>query len=131
LSGNDLNLNHLKRDGFRRRFYPEGLLILQRRCFVKLTRKWCIKDGWQVAGIFPGNFVRWKKPDQEYRGCTIHCYRFVRNGKEYATLPEEWSLAPEFRGLWEVLERINKKIEQKGDIPPWLAKMEPSLLKDF
>jgi hypothetical protein len=94
-----------------------------------ITQKWCIKDGWQVAGIFPGNFVRWKKPDQEYRGCTIHCYRFVRNGEAYATLPEEWSLAPEFRELWEVLERINKKIRQKGDIPPWLAEMEPSLLK--
>lgn len=96
-----------------------------------ITQKWCIKDGWQVAGIFPGNFVRWKKPDQEYRGCTIHCYRFVRNGEAYATMPEEWSLAPEFRELWEVIERINKKIGQKGDIPPWLVEMEPSLLKDF
>ena len=84
-----------------------------------------------MAGIFPGNFVRWKKPDQEYRGCTIHCYRFVRNGKAYATKPEEWRLAPEFRELWEVIERINKKIGQKGDIPPWLEEMEPSLLKDF
>jgi len=46
-------------------------------------------------------------------------------------MPEEWRLAPEFRELWEVLERINKKNGQKGDIPPWLAKMEPSLLKDF
>ncbi len=96
-----------------------------------ITQKWCIKDGWQVAGIFPGNFVRWKKPDQEYRGCAIHCYRFVRNGEAYATMPEEWSLTPEFRELWEVLERINKKIGPKGDIPPWLAEMEPSLLKYF
>jgi len=46
-------------------------------------------------------------------------------------MPAEWSLAPEFNELWEVLARINKKIEQKGDIPPWLAEMEPSLLKDF
>ncbi|MFO7553764.1 MAG: hypothetical protein R6W88_01035 [Desulfobacterales bacterium] len=96
-----------------------------------ITQKWCIKDGWQVAGIFPGNFVRWKKPDQEYRGCAVHCYRFIRNGAAYATLPEEWSLAPEFRELWDVLDRINKKIPQKGDVPAWLAKMEPSLLKDF
>ena len=49
----------------------------------------------------------------------------------FEDLPEEWSLAPEFRELWEVLERINKKIEQKGDIPLWLAEMEPSLLKNF
>jgi len=96
-----------------------------------ITQKWCIKDGWRVAGIFPGNFVRWKQPDQEYRGCAVHCYRFVRNGEAYATPPEEWSLAPEFRELWEVLERINKKIGQEGDIPRWLAEMEPSLLKEF
>jgi len=96
-----------------------------------ITQKWCIKDGWQVAGIFPGNFVRWEKPDLEYRGCAVHCYRFIRNGAAYATLPEEWSLAPEFRELWDVLDRINKKIPQKGDVPAWLAKMEPSLLKDF
>ena len=93
-----------------------------------ITQKWCIKDGWRVGGIFPGNFVRWKKPDQEYRGCTVHCYRFVHHGEDYATKPEEWSLAPELKELWEVLERINKKIGQKGDIPPWLAEMEPSLL---
>jgi hypothetical protein len=96
-----------------------------------ITQKWCIKDGWQVAGIFPGNFVRWKKPEQEYRGCTIHCYRFVRNGEAYSTMREEWSLAPEFHELWDVLERINNKIGNKGDIPPWLAEMEPSLLKNF
>ena len=96
-----------------------------------ITQKWCIKDGWKVAGIFPGNFVRWKKPDREYRGCAIHCYRFVGNGEDFATRPEEWSLAPEFSELWEVLERINKKIGQEGDIPPWLAEMEPALLKDI
>lgn len=96
-----------------------------------ITQKWCIKDGWQVAGIFPGNFVRWKQPDQEYRGCTILCYRFVRNGEAFATKPEEWRLVPEFRELWDVLERINKKIGGKGDIPPWLAEMEPSLLKEI
>ena len=37
----------------------------------------------------------------------------------------------EIRELWEVIERINKKIGQKGDIPPWLTEMDPSLLKDF
>jgi hypothetical protein len=96
-----------------------------------ITQKWCIKDGWRVGGIFPGNFVRWKKPGQEYRGCTVHCYRFVRNGEDYATLPEEWSLAPEFHELWEVLQNINKKIGHKGEVPPWLKEFDPWFLKDF
>ena len=90
-----------------------------------ITQRWCIKDGWRVGGIFPGNFVRWKKPDQEYRGCTVHCYRFVRNGEAFTTLPEEWSLAPEFHELWEVLERINKKFGHKGEVPPWLKDFDP------
>ena len=85
-----------------------------------ITQKWCIKDGWQVAGIFPGNFVRWKNPDKEYRGCTIHCYYFLKDAKKYLTKPEEWSLAPEFKELWNVLDRINRKIAKKGNIPPWL-----------
>jgi hypothetical protein len=85
-----------------------------------ITQKWCIKDGWRVAGIFPGNFVRWKSSDQEYRGCTVHCYRFVHDGEDYVTKPEEWSLAPEYLELWEVLERINKKTAQEGKVPPWL-----------
>ena len=87
-----------------------------------ITQKWCIKDGWQVAGIFPGNFVRWQDPDQEYRGCTIHCYYFLHDAEEYATKPDEWSLAPEFKELWQVMDRINKKIAKKGNIPPWLEK---------
>ena len=85
-----------------------------------ITQKWCIKDGWQIAGIFPGNFVRWKKPDQEYRGCAVHCYHFLHNAEEYITRPEEWSLAPEFRELWNVLARINAKIAKEGSVPPWL-----------
>ncbi len=85
-----------------------------------ITQKWCIKDGWRVAGIFPGNVIRWKNPDREYRGCTVHCYFFPHDGHEYATQSEEWSLAPEFRELWKVLERINTKIARNGKIPPWL-----------
>ncbi len=92
-----------------------------------ITQQWCITDGWRVAGIYPGNAVRWKKPDREYRGCIVHCYRFIRNGEDYATRPEEWSLAPEFRELWDVLERINQTVGQNGDAPPWLAEIEPSL----
>ena len=87
-----------------------------------ITQKWCIKDGWRVAGIFPGNFVRWKSPDQEYRGCTVHCYYFPHDGEAYTTKPEEWTLAPEFRELWEILDRINRKIAKNGKIPPWLEK---------
>ncbi|MDH3851469.1 MAG: hypothetical protein OEV09_10475, partial [Deltaproteobacteria bacterium] len=68
------------------------------------------------------NFVRWKDTDQEYRGCTIHCYYFLANVEEYATRPDEWSLAPEFKELWEVMQRINKKIAKEGNIPPWLEK---------
>ena len=37
----------------------------------------------------------------------------------------------EIRELWEVIERTNKKIGQKGNIPPWLTEMDLSLLKDF
>jgi hypothetical protein len=88
----------------------------------EITQQWCIKDGWRVGGIFPGNFVRWKEPDQEYRGCTIHCYYFPHDGEDYATKPEEWSLAVEFRELWEVLERLNNKLARKGNIPPWLER---------
>ena len=76
-----------------------------------LTQTWCIKGGWKIAGIFPGNFVRWSGDGEEYRGCTVHFYKFVGKGAYYATKPEEWSLAPEVREVWEVLERVNQRIE--------------------
>ena len=64
--------------------------------------------------------VRWKNPDQEYRGCTIHCYYFLHDAEEYATRPGEWSFAPEFKELWQVMEQINKKIAREGSTPSWL-----------
>jgi hypothetical protein len=85
-----------------------------------ITQQWVINYGWQIAGIFPGNFVRWKDPDQEYRACTVHAYFFANEGEKFATRPEEWSLAPEVREIWETLERVNKKISGKGTIPSWL-----------
>lgn len=72
-----------------------------------ITQNWCIKGGWKIAGIFPGNFVRWNGDDEEYRGCTVHFYHFSQDGESHATRPEEWHLAPPVREVWEVLERVN------------------------
>lgn len=76
-----------------------------------ITQNWCIKGGWKIAGIFPGNFIRWNGDGEEYRGCTVHFYKFVGKGAEYVTRSEEWRLAPEVREVWEVLERVNQRIE--------------------
>jgi hypothetical protein len=76
-----------------------------------ITQNWCIKGGWQIAGIFPGNFIRWNGEGEEYRGCAVHFYKFVNNGARYATRPEEWHMAPEVREVWEALEQVNQKIE--------------------
>jgi hypothetical protein len=76
-----------------------------------ITQNWCIRGGWRIAGIFPGNFIRWNGEGQEYRGCTVHFYRFANKGEEHATKPEEWHLAPEVREVWEAIDRVNQKIE--------------------
>ncbi|MBW1982833.1 MAG: hypothetical protein JRJ12_16645 [Deltaproteobacteria bacterium] len=78
-----------------------------------ITQNWCIKGGWKIAGIFPGNFKRWSGDNREYRGCVVHFYRFVGEGEEYVTRPEEWHLAPEVKEVWEVLERVNWRIEER------------------
>lgn len=75
-----------------------------------ITQGWCVEGGWKIAGIFPGNFVRWNGANEEYRGCTVHFYRFVNGGDEYVTRPEEWQLAPKVKEVWEVLERVNQGI---------------------
>lgn len=67
-------------------------------------------SGWQVAGIFPGNFTRWAGDQQEYRACEVHLYRFINEGEKYATRPEEWRLHPELRRLWQQLEAINRRL---------------------
>ena len=76
-----------------------------------ITQNWCIKGGWKIAGIFPGSLIRWKGEGEEYRGCTVHFYKFVGKGAQYVTKPEEWRLAPEVREVWEVMEQVNQKIE--------------------
>ncbi len=75
-----------------------------------ITQKWCLKGGWKLAGIFPGNFVRWNGDNEEYRGCTVHFYRFARDALDYVTHPEEWHLAPEVKKLWKVLAEINGEL---------------------
>ncbi len=80
-----------------------------------ITQKMLITRGqWKIAGIFPGRFTRWKGGDQEYRGCVIYMYSLTGKGEEYATKPEEWILAPEFRELWNCIERLNQKIAEKA-----------------
>jgi len=91
-----------------------------------ITQNWCIKDGWKIAGIFPGNFIRWNGEDEEYRGCTVHFYKFVNEGAQYATRPEEWRLAPEVREVWEVLEQVNQKIEDL-----FHARIQKEMMRSF
>jgi hypothetical protein len=67
-------------------------------------------EGWQIAGIFPGNFTRWAGGNQEYRACEVYLYRFIHDGELYATQPSEWQLHPEIRRLWEFLEDLNRRI---------------------
>jgi ribosomal protein S18 acetylase RimI-like enzyme len=69
-----------------------------------------LSQGWQIAGIFPGNFTRWAGNQLEYRACEIYMYQFINNGQDYATKPEEWSLHPDLRRLWEELEAINRRL---------------------
>lgn len=69
-----------------------------------------IEKGWQVAGIFPGNFTRWAGNQQEYRACEVYMYRFINEGEKYATQPEEWQLHPELQRLWEALEAFNHRL---------------------
>ncbi|MEJ5349088.1 MAG: hypothetical protein WHS46_10440 [Desulfosoma sp.] len=72
-----------------------------------ITQGWCLKGGWKIAGVFPGNFVRWNGGDQEYRGCTVHFYRFAKGAEAYVTRPEEWHLAPAVEKVWRVLWEVN------------------------
>jgi hypothetical protein len=75
-----------------------------------ITQSWCIKGGWKIAGVFPGNFVRWNGDDEEYRGCTVHFYHFAGDGAAFSTKPEEWRLAEPVKKVWEFLEEVNQNI---------------------
>ncbi len=75
---------------------------------------WFKRFGWKIAGIFPGNFTRWAGGNSEYRGCTVHFYRFLNDGGRYATKPEEWDLLPEIKDLWDYLEKVNAQSSEEG-----------------
>jgi hypothetical protein len=75
---------------------------------------WFKRLGWKIAGIFPGNFTRWAGGRNEYRGCTVHFYRFLNDGGNYSTLPEEWDLLPEVKDLWAYMEKINEQSRADG-----------------
>ena len=75
---------------------------------------WFKRFGWKIAGIFPGNFTRWAGGQSEYRGCTVHFYRFLNDGGAHATQPEEWDLLPEIKDLWDYMERINAQSSEEG-----------------
>jgi hypothetical protein len=66
--------------------------------------------GWQIAGIFPGNFTRWGGDQQEYRACEVHLYKFINDGDQYTTKPAEWQLHRELQRLWEQLEALNNRL---------------------
>lgn len=76
-----------------------------------ITQSWCIQGGWKIAGIFPGNFIRWNGDNEEYRGCTVHFYHFAGDGEAFSTRPEEWRLAGPVKKVWDVLEQVNQDIE--------------------
>lgn len=76
-----------------------------------ITQNWCIKGGWKIAGIFPGNFIRWNGEAEKYRGCTVHFYHFAGDGEPFSTKPEEWRLARPVKKVWDILEQVNHGIE--------------------
>lgn len=94
--------------------YHSGAEYLTTFCetWHDITQYWCVKSGWKIAGIFPGNFVRWNGDDEEYRGCTVHFYRFIGEGEEHSTKPQEWRLAEPVRPVWEALENANRRLSQ-------------------
>ncbi len=75
---------------------------------------WFKRLGWKIAGIFPGNLTRWTGDEREYRGCTIHFYRFLNGGDRISTRPEEWDLLPEVSELWEFMEKINEQSSEEA-----------------
>lgn len=93
--------------------YHSGAEYLTTFCetWHDITQYWCIKGGWKIAGIFPGNFVRWNGGNEEYRGCTVHFYRFTDEGEAHTTKPQEWRLASPVKHVWEALEKANREIQ--------------------
>lgn len=75
-----------------------------------LSQRLLEANGFKICGIFPGQYVRWTSGNRQYRGCTVHYYRFIGDGAEYVTRPEEWSLSERATRLWEVLAKLNGSI---------------------
>ncbi|MCK8602980.1 hypothetical protein [Desulfoferrobacter suflitae] len=94
--------------------YNSGAEYLTTFCetWHDITQYWCIKGGWKIAGIFPGNFVRWNGDNEEYRGCAVHFYRFIGAAEAHTTRPEEWHLAAPAKAVWDTLDRVNREIER-------------------
>ena len=67
-------------------------------------------NGFKICGIFPGEYVRWTSGNLHYRGCTVHYYRFIGEGAEFATRREEWRLSERATQLWDVLAKLNDEI---------------------
>lgn len=72
-----------------------------------LSQRLLEANGFEICGIFPGQYVRWASGNRHYRGCTVHYYRFIGEGAEYATHPKEWSLSERATQLWKVLAKLN------------------------
>lgn len=75
----------------------------------EISQYLCLKQwGFKIGGVFPGLFTCWCGGQQEVRPCQVYFYKFVGDGEKYATQPAEWSLIPEVKKVWTVLEEINK-----------------------
>jgi len=63
----------------------------------------------EMEGCEEGNLIY-----ETIRYCEVYFCQFVGDGEKYTTKPEEWHLALEAREVWEVLERVNQRIEHRS-----------------
>lgn len=75
-----------------------------------LSQRLLEANDFKICGLFPGQYVRWTSGNRQYRGCTVHYYRFIGEGAAYATRPEEWRLSERATRLWKVLAKLNGTI---------------------
>jgi hypothetical protein len=75
-----------------------------------LSQRLLEANDFKICGLFPGQYVRWTRGNRQYRGCTVHYYRFIGEGAAYATRPEEWRLSERATRLWKVLAKLNGTI---------------------
>ncbi len=75
----------------------------------KMSQSIALKHwGMKIAGIFPGQYTRYNGDNQEYRGCTVHFYKFINEAEKFVSKPEEFKLIPETKEVWDLLENLNK-----------------------